>query len=75
MGGIKAILVRVTTDVLFRGAPAAALWIVATSDPTSAFETVRKQVPSNYRIEVTDASVSDEVVERLQLAPGQAVHL
>jgi hypothetical protein len=72
----KGIFVQETTDVLgIGGEPATRYWIVATDDPTTAEQAVRKLVPRSPRVEATDIPVEPETMERLGLAPGQAWHL
>jgi hypothetical protein len=71
----KGIFVRVTTETVVGGARTTAYWIVATDDPTTAEEIVRKAVALGCIVEATDTEVGPETVKRLGLAPGQAWHL
>ena len=72
----KGIFVRETTDTVGVGGEFAnRYWIVATDDPETAVQAVRKMSVKSRAIEATDIPVEAETMERLGLAPGQAWHL
>jgi hypothetical protein len=71
----KARLVRVTTQIIFQGSRATALWIVGTGDPAEAVRIVRGRVAPECDVEITDHEVQPETIKRLGLVAGQAWHL
>ena len=71
----KGIFVRVTTEMVVGEARTTSYWIVATDDPKTAEQIVRKAIPPGCIVEATDTEVGPETVQRLGLAPGQAWHL
>ena len=48
------------------------LWIVATADPNEAMRAVLAKVAASSNVELIHNYPSDETIERLALAPGQA---
>ena len=73
---IKGIFVRETTDIVGAGGEFATRYgIVATDDPETAEQAVRKMSAKSRAIDATDIPVEPETMERLGLAPGQAWHL
>lgn len=51
------------------------LWIVVTSDPEAAVQSLKKRVTHGCVVEATDSGVLPETIEKLGLVPGQVHQL
>jgi hypothetical protein len=71
----RAFLVRVATDIEIAQVPATALWIAVADTGEEALEAVRSRVGPQCEVELSDAAVPQETVERLGLDKGEVWHI
>ncbi|HZK88720.1 MAG TPA: hypothetical protein VFC56_01100 [Stellaceae bacterium] len=67
-----AFFVRVEAARSASGGRTFEIWIVATDDPAEAEAAVRKMVNPGSNVELIHDRPSEETIQRLALAPGQA---
>lgn len=68
----SGICVRVVTHNQLLGVHTTSHWIVVTTDPMKAVQTVKMRVSPCCRVRATSYRVSPETIDRAALGPGQA---